>query len=575
MQRSMTCAVIVILTGAFGLLFDTPARAQYTADYQTNIVSGVTSNWSGDSIIGNSGTYADVLLIQSGGVLSNGTGYVGYGTGYSMGDNEVIISGTGSVWNNSGSLDTGDMSDNNQLIVTNGGTLYSVGGVVGDLSSQNNMVLITGAGSVWNNASNLTVGVANAGNNSLTIADGGAVYNTVGTLAIGTDSGGSTVVVTGSGSVLNTGTLELDSDPGGNSMIVSNGGVVNSTSSGIGGNQNNSVLITGKGSVWNSGSLVIEGIDASLTISDGALVQSYEARLQSGQSGSSVLVTGSGSTWDIQGSLDEVTENRCSVTVSNEGTVIAGDVNLDNSSSISISGGGLYITNGLDTGLLQAAGQLTFNSGTLATRATTINNGSVFTVGDGTDPATFIMVSGGSGFHFFANGLTISSNATLTGVGTIIGTTLVNAGGVLAPGDAPGSITFSNSLTLAAGSTFALTLNGVGAGQYDQIVGLGTISVSNSVLSLSLGYTPSVGDTYTIISNLGPASVFGTFDDTHGDTLTNYATFAMDGTTFQIDYTANADGQDVTLTAVVPEPSSLLLAALGTFALWTVARRKS
>ena len=52
-------------------------RAQYTANFQTNTISGITNNWTGDYIVGFS-TFADVLLIEGGGVLSNGHGYVGY-----------------------------------------------------------------------------------------------------------------------------------------------------------------------------------------------------------------------------------------------------------------------------------------------------------------------------------------------------------------------------------------------------------------------------------------------------------------------------------------------------------------
>ena len=56
-----------------GLLFATAGRAQYTDNYQTNIISGVISNWFGDYVVG--GTYsADVLLMNNGGVLNDQTG---------------------------------------------------------------------------------------------------------------------------------------------------------------------------------------------------------------------------------------------------------------------------------------------------------------------------------------------------------------------------------------------------------------------------------------------------------------------------------------------------------------------
>jgi hypothetical protein len=131
----------------------------------------------------------------------------------------------------------------------------------------------------------------------------------------------------------------------------------------------------------------------------------------------------------------------------------------------------------------------------------------------------------------------------------------------------PGSITFSNSLTLAPSSTFAVELDGRSEGQYDRIVALDTVSLSNSILSVSLGFTPSIGDSFTIISNLSAIAVLGT-------ALPNGADFAADGTTFQIDYTANPDGQDVVLTAVIPEPSSFFLTVAGVLGLWSLFKRK-
>jgi hypothetical protein len=118
-------------------------------------------------------------------------------------------------------------------------------------------------------------------------------------------------------------------------------------------------------------------------------------------------------------------------------------------------------------------------------------------------------------------------------------------------------------------------LNGTGAGQYSQIIGLDTISVSNCVLSVSLGYTPLPGDTFTIISNLTSSAILGTFVTTDGMALPNGADFTVDNTIFQIDYAANQDGVDVVLTALIPEPSSVLLTALAAVTLFALSRRRS
>jgi T5SS/PEP-CTERM-associated repeat protein len=481
-QRRITCAVIAILVGALGLSLAPAACSQYSADFQTNIISGVANNWTGDYFVGNTNS-GDALLVESGGLLSSGDGYIGFRVGAN--NNTAIVSGTGSVWSNNGVLAIGYSGVGSQLIITNGGAVYNGTGYVGgNPGSTGNTVLVTGSGSMWSTGDLYLLG--ERGKNQLMITMGGTVYS--GTTYVGGSSEGNSTV-------------------------------------------SNRVLVSDPGSVWISGGSVIVG---------GYLP------------GEQLVVTNDGA---------------MRVTNSTDGGYLVVD-----RATFLLDGGTVTVDH------LQALNAyrsvVAFNGGVLNTKATAISNGSVFTVGNGTNAAALSLATGGLGFHSFANGLTISSNAMLNGIGTVIGGTTVNGGGVLAPGDGPGSITFSNNLTLAAGSMFAVALNGTGAGQYDQISALGTVSVSNSVLSVSLGYTPSAGDSFTIISNFGPSAVLGTFVDSQGDALTNGAEFPVDGTTFQIDYTANADGQDVILTALIPEPSSLLLATVGAVMLWPLLKRK-
>ena len=63
-----------LVIAVFALL-PTAAHAQFSANNQTNTISGVASNWvSGSGYIVGNNTFADALIIQSGGALSNGTG---------------------------------------------------------------------------------------------------------------------------------------------------------------------------------------------------------------------------------------------------------------------------------------------------------------------------------------------------------------------------------------------------------------------------------------------------------------------------------------------------------------------
>jgi len=108
---------------AASLLLPHAAHGQYTADFQTNTVNAVTNNWGGVYYVGYT-NFADVLLIQNGGVLNSGAGYLGYSSGSS--NSSVIVTGTGSVWNSSGFIDIfriGNLTSGNSLVIGNGGAV--------------------------------------------------------------------------------------------------------------------------------------------------------------------------------------------------------------------------------------------------------------------------------------------------------------------------------------------------------------------------------------------------------------------------------------------------------------------
>lgn len=112
-------------------------------------------------------------------------------------------------------------------------------------------------------------------------------------------------------------------------------------------------------------------------------------------------------------------------------SVVGGQLFVTNaaaSADLEIFEGSLTLTGGVITTdklrVTNAAGQFVFKSGTVETKSTTVANGVPFMVGDGTNAATLNLVGG---THSFANGLVISSNATVTGCGTIVGS-IVNNG---------------------------------------------------------------------------------------------------------------------------------------------------
>jgi Hint domain-containing protein len=144
--------------------------------------------------------------------------------------------------------------------------------------------------------------------------------------------------------------------------------------------------------------------------------------------------------------------------------------------------------------------------------------------------------------------VTVGNGGTLGGTGTA-GAVTVDSGGTFAPGD-PSTFTVA-SLTLNSGAAFDEQIGGPapgtgGAGGYDQTVveSDGTISLGGATLNVSLvnNFTPSVGDSFTIINNETGSPVSGTFAG-----LAQDATFNVDGDLFQISYDGGS-GQDVTLT---------------------------
>ncbi len=106
-------------------------------------------------------------------------------------------------------------------------------------------------------------------------------------------------------------------------------------------------------------------------------------------------------------------------------TLTAGSLTVTNpagTASLSIEGGTIICQGGeicTDSLFVRATrGLFVFNGGTLRSAGTVFSNGLPFIVGDGVRPATLHLLGG---THVFADGLVISSNATLSGCGTIIG----------------------------------------------------------------------------------------------------------------------------------------------------------
>jgi autotransporter-associated beta strand protein len=190
-----------------------------------------------------------------------------------------------------------------------------------------------------------------------------------------------------------------------------------------------------------------------------------------------------------------------------------------------------------DFGLISGAGGLTNSgSGLFRLRAantytgpTTINAGSLSI--ENSQPSSSV---------------TVNSGGTLTGANPgIMGSVSVNAGGTVDPGVSPGGvaiITVNGSLNMNAASTFVVDM--VALGSFDRVAVTGTVNLVGSTLTVNPLFTPSVGDTFNIVSNGGASPVVGTFAGLPEGTV-----FSAGGFLFSISYVAG-DGNDVNLVVV-------------------------
>ncbi|MGC4017320.1 MAG: autotransporter-associated beta strand repeat-containing protein [Luteolibacter sp.] len=286
------------------------------------------------------------------------------------------------------------------------------------------------------------------------------------------------------------------------------------------------------------------------TVSNGTLALSGSGTL--GASSVTLAITGSSAILNLGGTSQTV------------GGVTLGGGTIQNGTltgtSYTSTGGSISASLAGSAGFSQASGTTTLTGINSYTGTTTISGGK-------------LLVNGSLG-----NTLTsIQTGAILGGSGTIAGTTTIESGGTLSPGNSPGVITFSNGLNLQAGSNLDWQFTGdtlaTRGTDYDGVdVTGGTLVLdTGSILNLlatGTDYTASVWDSnrsFKVINVTGD----GSYDGNGNFTLvtTGAGDFAAEGA-----WGLTYDTTGVTLNWVaVPEPSTALLGGLG---LLVVLRRR-
>ncbi len=332
-------------------------------------------------------------------------------------------------------------------------------------------VLITGANTLVRTSN---AGIASGGvfvgvggnNPTLTIQDGADLLDTnatAGLVAVGlqrTNNG--LLTITGTGSTLSTlGDLQVGSnnDPGNPDMFNNQAKVLNSGSLTAGrmligvlvSAKQNTVTVSGPNSVMNltrvgtASTIGRQSIDNTLIVDNGGLIDGNNQFIVGQDATSTGNVVSILSGGRVNGTGLDV--RRGSATITDGSLYLKQFFNT----TTMLNDGGRLIAN---TG---ATGTVAFNSGTIEAVGADINNGSAFTVGNGGgNSATYRMVKGTAGLngtHSFANGLSLSSNAILSGNGNIVGNVSGSAGSQVNVGASPGVI-----LTTGAWNNTALNV---------------------------------------------------------------------------------------------------------------------
>jgi len=266
------------------------------------------------------------------------------------------------------------------------------------------------------------------------------------------------------------------------------------------GSSSKSFTITGNGLTITS------GIDAIMTGIGGDHMVNLSVTLGAAATfkttGSNTLQVGNDGTMLTLGANDLFLQP-------NGGTItLAGSI--DGSGTISIDGSGEV--NMLATAATGYTGAIEITNGVFATTAETEGN---------------IILNGG----------TLKGNSNLLG-------TITMSDGTIAPGNSPGCLGTGN--LVFTGGSYDVEINGVAqCTQYDSMTVIGTVALgADTTLNVSrlASYAPKVNDTFAIIVNDLTDAVTGTFKG-----LANGATFTVAGYTYQINYDAGVDNNDVLL----------------------------
>ena len=274
------------------------------------------------------------------------------------------------------------------------------------------------------------------------------------------------------------------------------------------------------------------GVNATLTNDAGATFWNQDTVINDG-------------TIDNQGELISTNPFLNTGTLLNNGRLITG---LE---PPSIGNGGELHNNGIlenyDTLDLN---RFLYNNGTLSTYDTLVstetitnNAGGIFSVVNGIVDATAINNSGT--FNFTGGTLSVDSfNGSLD-----------NTGGILSPGDSPGTTIITGDYSQSEFSTLLIEIEGTMAGSEYDVVSVGGTATLDGILDFDVDYSGlALGDSFDILSAEVISGTFASFTDQQ----------IGSGLEWKLDYLTDFDGStDILRATVIPIPAAVWLLGSG------------
>ena len=562
----------------------------------TATVSGAGSTWtnSDDFYVGHAGT--GEMSITNGAAVSSARGF--------LGDDEdssgvAIVSGAGSTWTNTGVLYYGHegvlhvgREGTGAMSITNGGAVSNTCGYVAEESSASGEVTVSGAGSTWTNSDSLAVGYLGTG--TLSITDGGVV-TAAGTLTLGCDSSGDGTVNLEGGSLTAEAMVAGDGAAtfnwtGGTLGITGSGGLRMDSTGLLGAIVN---IDAGKGLNVAAKTDVRAGVTLAVTggtLSTGLLDVSGTAQLRSGtitigdtfsvKDGGELEIAGQ----DLVLATAPKLQSGCEL-IFDDTTITTPSLLLPSGASIDLDSGKISVAGGFgnegvvrmgNTGPAVIRAIILANQGVLMgkgtiqaevdNRANMVFSGDVFFTEDVKNNEAFalIAVSGGAGATFYEDvinygeirvgaGCTATFYGDLTGNGTT-GTGTVYLDGDMRPGASPGEMSFDGDVVLGMVASLEAQLAGTAPGTgYDVLDVAADLSLAGTLnVVLIDGFDPALGDTFDLLD-------WGALDGTFNTVNLPNLDPGLAWNTSEL----YSDG----VIAVVPEPATLILLAVGGLAL--------